>query len=93
MTLRLTISRSRYHVPHSPETLALDILVAVESQPKIPCLRCDFGRKIRAAEVAEEIRVTMLTVTYFKVIETAIRAVFELKLVSKVELQQHTFVS
>lgn len=93
MTLRLTISRSRYHVPHSLEALAFDILVAVESQPEVPCLRCDLGGKIRAAEIAEEIRVTVLAVTYLKEIETTIRTVFELELVPKVELQQHAFVS
>jgi hypothetical protein len=93
MTLKLTISWSRYHVPHSLEALALDIFVAVESQPEVSCLRCDLGGKIRAAEVAEKIRVTVLAVTYLKEIETTIRAVFELELIPKIELQQHTFVS
>lgn len=84
---------SRYHGPHSPEALALDVLVAVESQPEVARLRRDLGGEIRAAEVAEEIRVTVLAVTYFEEIEMAVGAVFELELVPKVELQQHTFIS
>lgn len=93
VTLRLTMGRSRYRAPHSLESLALDILVAVESQPEVSRLRRDLRGKIRAAEVAEEIRVTVLTVTYLEEIECAVRAVFELELVPKVELQQHTFLS
>lgn len=91
--MRLTMSRSRYHAPHSLEAFALDVVVAVKSQPKVSRLRCDFGGKIRAAEVAEEIRETVLAVTYLEEIEMAVRTVFKLELVSEVELQQHTFVS
>lgn len=87
------MSRSRYHCPDGLEAFPLDVLVAMESQPKVTRLRRDLGGEIRAAEFAEEIRVTMLAVTYLKVIEIALRAVFELELVPKVELQQHTFVS
>lgn len=93
LILRLTIGRSRYHTPHSLETLALDVLIAVESQPEVSCLRCDLGGKIRPAEVAEEIRVTVLAITYLEKIETAIWTVFQLELIPKVKFQQHTFFS
>lgn len=92
-TSKLTMSRSRYHGPYSLESFALDVLVAVKSQPEVARLRRDLGGEIRAAEVAEAIRVTVLAVTYLEEIEIAVRAVFELELVPKVELQQHTFIS
>lgn len=76
LILRLTMGWSRYHVPHSLETLSLDVVIAVESQPEVSRLRCDLGGKICPAEVAEEIRVTVLTITYLEEIETAIRTVF-----------------
>jgi len=91
--LRLTVSRPRYHAPHGLEALALDILVAVESQPKVARLRRDLGGKVRPTEVTEEVGETVLAVTYFEEIETAAWTVLELELVSKVKLQQHTFVS
>lgn len=87
MTLRLTIGRSWYRAPHSLESLALDILIAVESQPEVSRLRRDLGGEIWTAEVAEFIRVTVLTVTYLEEIEMAIRTVFELELIPKVELK------
>lgn len=91
--MRLTTGRSRYHAPHGPEALALDVLVAVESQPEVSRFRYDLGREIRAAEVADVIREAVLAVTYLEEIETAVRTVFKLELVPKVELHQHTFVS
>lgn len=87
------MSWSRHHGPHCLETFSLDVFVTAESQPEVPRLRRDLGREIRAAKFSEEIRVTVLAVTYLEEVEMAVRAVFELKLVSKVELQQHTFVS
>lgn len=91
--LKLTVSWPRYHIPYSLEALALDVLVAVESQPEIPRLRRDLGGKIRSAEVTDGVGEAMLAITYLEEIETAAWTVLEFELVPKVELQQHTFVS
>lgn len=92
-TSKLTMGRPGYHGPHGLEAFALDVLVADESQPEVARLRRDLGREIRAAEVADGIREAVLAVTYLEVIELAVRTVFDLELVPKVELQQHTFLS
>lgn len=90
---RLTIGWSWYHTPNGLEALALDAIVTVESQPEISRLRRDLWGEIRATEVTKEIGVAVLTVTYLKEIVTAVGALLELELVSKVELQQHALLS
>lgn len=65
----------------------------MESEPEVSGLGRDLWGEICAAEVAEEIGVAVLAVTYLEEIVTAVGALLELELVSEVEFQQHTFVS
>lgn len=57
----------------------------MESEPEVSRLRRDLRGKIRAAEVAEEIGVAVLAVTYLEEIVTALVATLELEHVSEVE--------
>lgn len=89
----LTIGWSWYHTPNGLEALVLDAIVTVESQPEISRLRRDLWGEILATEVTEEIGVAVLAVTYLEKIVTTVCTPLEFEFVSKVELQQHAFLS
>lgn len=87
------IGWSWYHTPNGLETLVLDAIVTVESQPEISRLRRDLWGEILATEVTEEIGVAVLAVTYLEKIVTTVCTPLEFEFVSKIELQQHAFLS